>query len=105
MAYDPPLEKENDPDKMNRQLSNMSRSAADKASSHSLLIQAQDDHHNENIAETKLVWPGHPKTLNHGWKARAMQVIWLLPLVVIWVPFVGKQLPLYTFVFRPFFHH
>ncbi|XEU99578.1 hypothetical protein FSHL1_004865 [Fusarium sambucinum] len=56
-----------------------------KASSHSLLSQTQDVP-NETLVRDASVWPNHPKTLDYGWKA-----LWLLPLVVIWLPFIGKH--------------
>ncbi|EKJ74661.1 hypothetical protein FPSE_05129 [Fusarium pseudograminearum CS3096] len=61
---------------------NMSILGAGKTSSHSLLVQTQDVR-SDTFTEEASSWPNHPKTLDYGWK-----VIWLFPLVLIWVPFI-----------------
>ncbi|KAM0380492.1 hypothetical protein ACHAPK_001096 [Fusarium culmorum] len=61
---------------------NMSILGAGKTSSHSLLVQTQDVR-SDTFTEENSSWPNHPKTLDYGWK-----VIWLFPLVLIWVPFI-----------------
>ncbi|KAF4451148.1 hypothetical protein F53441_5847 [Fusarium austroafricanum] len=64
-------------------------SSANKASAHSSLVQLQPVSTFEpDRSHEPSFWPNHPKPIEYGWKAVTIHILWLLPLIMIWVPFV-----------------